>query len=70
MEDPLKPPRKGLAPESAFVVHLAGVGSGHGRVEHVTSGRSLRFDSPAELMQFMQQIIADGASTGDARVSA
>ena len=51
MEDPLKPSRKGLAPESAFVVHLAGVGSVRGRVEHVTSGRSLCFDSAAEPMK-------------------
>ena len=70
MQEPLKPSRKGFVPELAFVVHLAEVGSARGRVEHVASGRSLHFDSTAELMSFMQRTIEDGASTGDATESA
>lgn len=67
MEDPLEPSPIRLAPESAFVVHLAKVDSMRGRVEHVTSGRALRFDSTAELVQFMQQTIEDSAPTDSAR---
>ena len=45
----------------AFVVHLTGgveSDQAHGRVEHVTTGRTARFDSVDELLQFMRQTVA------------
>ena len=50
-----------LSAESAFVVHLASTPSDapetiHGRIEHVITGRSMRFASSAELIGFMQGI--------------
>ena len=56
-----------LSAKGAFVVHLAeGAGDGPetllGRVEHIVSGRSLRFSSVAELVGFMQRTLANGAT--------
>ena len=53
-----------LSAKAAFVVHLtAGAAAAPeslaGRVEHVTSGHSLRFSSMAELFGFMQRVLAD-----------
>jgi hypothetical protein len=50
-----------LPAELAFVVQLRGTpapGSQHliGRVEHIASGETLRFDSAAELITFMSKI--------------
>lgn len=54
----LVPPR-----DAAFVVHLTGVAEGSGddasgRVEHVRTGRSTRFESAEELLRFMRQTLA------------
>lgn len=51
-----------LSAQAAFIVHVTGSEPGTsnaiaGRVEHVTSGRSLRFRSAAELTEFMQQAL-------------
>ena len=48
---------------AAFVVHLTGDGPKdwdnlNGRVEHVRSGQSLRFRSAADLVSFMQRVLA------------
>jgi len=55
-----------LPAKSAFVVHLAAdVGLApeamHGRIEHVVSGRAIRFASAADLIGFMQQTLAQDA---------
>ena len=57
---------------SAFVVHLAIAATDtleavQGRIEHITSGRSMRFASAAELIAFMQQILRHGAEPGIGR---
>jgi hypothetical protein len=49
---------RALQPELAFVVQLRGdvamcPRALHGRVEHVTSGEVLRFDSTEELIEFL-----------------
>lgn len=56
-------PRAPLTPESAFVVHFAPAAAGatetvQGRIEHITSGQSMRFASAAELIGFMQHTVA------------
>lgn len=61
--------RASLTAESAFVVHLAASatdtpGTIKGRIEHITSGRSTRFASTAELIGFMQRIVAAGSARG------
>ncbi len=52
-----------LSAKAAFVVHLIAAVAGPeclaGRVEHVTSGHSLRFTSMAELFGFMQRVLAE-----------
>ena len=55
--------RAPLSSEAAFVVHLtAGPPDGpdalQGRVEHVRSGQSARFGSTADLVSFMQRVLA------------
>ena len=53
-----------LSAKTAFVVHLTrnDEGSGlSGRVEHVTSGHSLRFASVEQLVSFMQRAAGDNA---------
>jgi len=52
--------RARLDPEQAFVVHLTATAAMRGRVEHVTSGQSLRFASVSELIAFMQRALAEG----------
>jgi hypothetical protein len=52
-----------LSRDAAFVVHLATVAGepsdqAHGRVEHVRSGRSARFDSLEDLLRFMRQTLS------------
>lgn len=52
-----------LSPKLAFIVHLTGTEPSPtevltGRVEHVTSGRSLRFTSCSQLVEFMQRAVA------------
>ena len=49
--------------DAAFVVHLANVADDHGkqacgRVEHVRTGRTARFESVEELLRFMRQTLA------------
>lgn len=50
-----------MSVDAAFVVHLttteAAPERACGRVEHITSGRSTRFASAAELLAFMRQIV-------------
>lgn len=53
-------------PEQAFVVQFtagaaasAGAATCRGRVEHVLSGRSSRFETPAELFDFMETVRND-----------
>jgi len=48
-----------LLPERAFVVEF-GSGSASrlsGRVEHVTSGDAVRFDSAAQLLEFVRKVM-------------
>ena len=50
---------------SAFVVHLTSTDSRHtgvvsGRVEHVTSGRSIRFSTTTQLVEFMSSVVDMG----------
>ena len=48
-----------LLPDGAFVVEF-GSGSGRrlsGRVEHVTSGDAVRFDSEAQLLEFVRKVM-------------
>jgi hypothetical protein len=55
--------REPLSVNAAFVVHLIGNDEGSGligRVEHVSTGHSLRFASTAELVTFMQRAAAQG----------
>lgn len=52
-----------LSPDAAFVVHLTATGAEapevvRGRVEHISSGRSTRFGSVAELLGFMRHLAA------------
>ena len=56
--------RAPLSAGAAFVVHLTAgqpdvPESLHGRVEHVRSGQSLRFGSVADLVSFMQRVLAN-----------
>lgn len=58
-----------LPADSAFVVHFAASSADtpetvKGRIEHITSGRSTRFASTAELIGFMQHIVAAGSAHG------
>jgi hypothetical protein len=52
-----------LSPDSAFVVHLipeAGQSPASGvtgRVEHVATGKALRFGSSTELLEFMRHVV-------------
>ncbi len=63
----------GLPADRAFVVQLrrpARSGTGAvwaGRVEHVVSGRSARFDGCDELRRFVEELLAPepGSSTGE-----
>lgn len=49
------------ARDAAFVVHLATdqsrLARAHGRVEHVATGRAAPFESPEELVRFMQETL-------------
>ena len=54
MDDPERAGRPRLSAEQAFVVHLLETDEVYGRVEHVNSGRSMRFGSVAELIGLMQ----------------
>ncbi|HYD47184.1 MAG TPA: hypothetical protein VEB21_02490 [Terriglobales bacterium] len=54
-----------LSADTAFVVHVTTLeedapGVVEGRIEHINSGRSLRFASVAELLRFMRQVLAAG----------
>ena len=73
-DSPTPAPHAPLNPNSAFVVHLTNSADSHavsGRVEHVASGRALRFMSVVQLLDFMNEIIArtDGASVEPRRES-
>jgi hypothetical protein len=46
-----------LNAELAFVVHILEAEPVLGRVEHVNSGRCMRFGSVSELMEFMQRTV-------------
>jgi len=51
-------PQPPLSPQRAFVVQFrAGPAPWAGRVEHVTSGRTTRFQSAEELWDFMGQVV-------------
>jgi hypothetical protein len=52
-----------LSAEQAFVVHLFETDSNHGRIEHVSSGRCMRFDSVAALIGFMRETLALSAAS-------
>jgi hypothetical protein len=58
-----------LPPERAFVVEFRSDGTTlqdeqlRGRVEHVVSGRAARFDSAAELLDFVRGVLRSGAQT-------
>ncbi len=58
-----------LSASSAFVVHLTDRAMDtperiQGRIEHVSSGRSMHFASSAELIGFMQQALLQSADNG------
>ncbi len=55
-------PRGSLSPHWSFVIQLREGTSFEpdrlfGRIEHVTSGRAIRFESLAEVMAFMEQVL-------------
>ena len=57
------------ARDAAFVVHLATdpdapAGQARGRVEHVSTGRTARFESADELVRFMRETLAAIAADG------
>src|SRR5215470_19643685 len=57
-QGPAEEPPRPLSPTRAFVVQFraAPVGAApafDGRVEHITSGRAARFESPEELLAFL-----------------
>lgn len=60
-----------LLPERAFVVEFCGGMTGpngpslSGRVEHVVSGKAARFDSAAELLDFVSGVLHASAQTPD-----
>jgi hypothetical protein len=66
VENPGQRPIRSLPPERAFVVQLEAetdlsaeeVG---GRVEHVVSGRAVRFQSLAQLLAFLRRILGTTA---------
>ncbi|HYD46959.1 MAG TPA: hypothetical protein VEB21_01360 [Terriglobales bacterium] len=62
-------PVKALDARNAFVVHVTDADAGglNGRVEHIPSGRSLRFSSTAELAEFMQTAWSAGSGAGESR---
>ena len=52
-----------LSPQAAFVVQFVvgsdlGAGTAGGRVEHVASGRSTRFESVDGLLRFVSEVLA------------
>lgn len=54
---------KRLSPQAAFVVQFVSGsrldgGTVDGRVEHVASGRSARFDSVDQLLRFLGEVLA------------
>jgi hypothetical protein len=54
---------KRLSPQAAFVVQFVSGsrldgGTVDGRVEHVASGRSARFDSVDQLLRFLAEVLA------------
>jgi hypothetical protein len=60
-----RPPRGSRLPaDRAFVIHLLdeadpAAGTLPGRIEHVTSGRSARFDDLPALLEFLRTVLAD-----------
>jgi len=55
--------------DTAFVVHLvtgpaAPAGRAEGRVEHVATGRTARFESAEELLRFMQETLVAISAAG------
>ena len=60
-----EPPR--FPADSAFVIHFAhphdGADPRPGRIEHVASGRARRFQSGAQLMAFVAEVLASPEST-------
>ena len=63
-------PEKRLSPQAAFVVQfVAGSdlrgGEVGGRVEHVASGRSARFESVDDLLRFLEQALQQASQGPD-----
>jgi hypothetical protein len=65
-ENMINPPQSAalLSPHWAFVIqlhHEAPISTDRlsGRAEHVTSGQAMQFDSVAQLLRFMQQVLDD-----------
>jgi hypothetical protein len=63
--------RPALPPEHAFVVEFTADAETRddtlsGRVEHVVSGRAVRFDSSSELLAFVQGVLRSRKLTGTA----
>ena len=58
-----------LSAEQAFVVHLLETEAVYGRVEHVSSGRCMRFGSVAELIEFMRGTLRIPCSSEDETVA-
>lgn len=61
-----------LSAKIAFVVHLTGHATAAdqpvtGRVEHVSSGRSMRFSSAGQLVDFMRRALSTGGPSADAK---
>ena len=59
-----------LSARTAFIVHLTGSATGAvealtGRVEHVTSGRSMRFTSLHQLAEFMESTVWSDSRPGN-----
>jgi hypothetical protein len=64
---PLAPSTVALPPERAFVIQLHAASDGDaelfaGRAEHVASGEAARFGSIPELVAFVRQVLASGAT--------
>ena len=63
----IAPSTVALPPERAFVIQLRAASDGDtelfaGRAEHVASGEAARFGSIPELVAFVRQVLASGAT--------
>jgi hypothetical protein len=71
-ENPDSPTPVPLSTRIAFVVHLTSHEASatevvSGRVEHVSSGRTIRFSSAGQLVEFMRRAVSTRAEPADSR---